>query len=151
MKICTKCKQPKPLSEYFIQSKVTGKIHAQCKACYKTHRKTYLAEHYRKYGDQYRERAKKRRAMIKRDLQIQMLEYLQDKSCEQCGENDLRVLDFDHLDPTLKSFSVARGLTNGYSWGRILAEINKCRILCANCHHKHTTTQNGSYKLPILE
>jgi hypothetical protein len=144
MKTCTKCQETKPLQDFFVRDKKTGRLHSQCKQCYRAHRVVYSAEHYRKYGDQYRERAK-----IKTALHVKMLDYLSDKSCTQCGESDLRVLDFDHIDPTTKSFSIARGLTNCLEWEAIFMEIQKCRILCANCHRKHTATQNNSYRLPI--
>lgn len=149
--MCTKCQQIKAEHDFFIRDKKTNRLHAQCKICYKAHRLSYSLEHYRKYGDQYRERAKIRRAKIKENLHLQILQYLSGKSCELCSENDIRVLDFDHLDPSTKSFTIARGITNGLNWDEILLEIKKCRILCANCHRKHTATQNGSYKLLILE
>jgi hypothetical protein len=103
--------------------------------------------HYQRYGEQYRERAKIRRAKIKKILQTKMLEYLHDKSCQFCGENDPRVLDFDHIDPKQKSIGIARAITNGIDWDRILKEIQKCRILCANCHRKHTAEQQGWYRV----
>lgn len=63
------------------------------------------------------------------------------KGCEHCGIDDIRVLDFDHLDPKLKSFSIARAINESYSWDKILEEIKKCRILCANCHRIRTAEQ----------
>ncbi len=75
-----------------------------------------------------------------------MIEYLSDKQCVQCAESDNRVLEFDHLDPSLKSFGIATALRDGYSWEATLAEIAKCRILCANCHKKHTANQFNWYK-----
>jgi hypothetical protein len=146
MKTCTKCLESKPESDFFIRDKSTGRLHAQCKACYKLHRTTYSAQHYLKYGNAYRLRARTRRAAIKKALQTKMTEYLSDKSCTLCGESDRRVLDFDHIEPSLKSFGIAQGITNGLTWERLLLEIDKCRILCANCHRKHTATQRGWYK-----
>ena len=146
MKQCSKCHIEKPATEFFVKSRATGKLHAQCKACYKEHRKTYAAEHYQKYGDLYRQRAKLRRAKIKRELHIKLRDYLEDKSCEICGENDSCVLEFDHLDPREKSFGIAKGITDGRSWEEILTEIQKCRILCANCHKRHTAKQQGWFK-----
>ncbi|CAN5395781.1 hypothetical protein BH10PAT3_BH10PAT3_3910 [soil metagenome] len=76
-----------------------------------------------------------------------MLDYLQDKSCVECGINDVRVLDFDHIDPTTKSFGIAKGIHNIISWPNILKEIEKCQILCANCHRIRTSEQNNWYKV----
>lgn len=150
MKRCTKCLVEKLESEFFFKVKKTGKLQAQCKLCYKEHRKTYQAEHYRKFGDQYRARAKISRLATKRKLRTRMVDYLRGKSCLLCGEDDIRVLEFDHLDQTTKSFTIAWALGRGKSWQTIEAEIAKCRILCANCHRKHTATQNGSYRLKLM-
>lgn len=146
MKKCTKCGLEKPPTDYFFKDKQKGRLHAQCKLCYQIHRQTYSREHYLKYGNAYRERAKQRRALIKKDLQDQMLLYLRDKSCAVCDESDVRVPEFDHLNPSQKSFSISKGITDGLKWEKILTEISKCRILCANCHKRHTAIQYGWHK-----
>ena len=147
MRMCTKCLQEKRENDFFVKDKASGRLHAQCKSCYKEHRKTYSVEHYRKYGDAYRLRAKIRRAIVRKDLQSKMLEYLSGKSCVICGEADIRTFEFDHLHPENKTFSIAKGMTDGKKWDEILSEIKKCRILCANCHKKHTASQRNWYKL----
>lgn len=146
MRTCSKCHKAKDESEFFVKDKGTGRLHTQCKLCYKEHRKTYYLEHYRKYGDEYRARAKKRRARIKQDLQTKLLDYMADKSCDICGENDVRVLEFDHINPNNKLFGISKGVSSGYDWDVIMAEIKKCRILCANCHKRHTAEQQGWFK-----
>ena len=57
-------------------------------------------------------------------------------SCEQCGENALECLHFHHRDPAQKELELS---TACYRWSkkRLLAEVAKCRVLCANCHLKH--------------
>lgn len=129
-----------------MKDKKSGRLHAQCKDCYKEHRRSHYAEHYHKYGDEYRERAKIRRAKIKRNLQIKLVDYLKNKSCEICGESDIRVLEFDHLDPVTKRFGIATAITDGRKWPDILEEIECCQILCANCHKKLTAVQYGWFK-----
>jgi hypothetical protein len=52
--------------------------------------------------------------------------------CVDCGNTDSRVLDFHHLRDKIKAVAVMR--TAGWSKKRILAEIKKCIVLCANCH-----------------
>ena len=64
--------------------------------------------------------------------------------CERCGISDSRVLQFDHKDPYSKSFNVSQGLCKG--WDVLLAEIEKCRVLCANCHIIHTLS-SGHHKV----
>ena len=146
--MCTKCEIIKSPSEFFVKDGSAGRLHTQCKACYKIHRRTYQDAHYAKYKEAYKLRAKIRRTDIKKNLQMHMLDYLTDKYCIVCGEDDKRTLEFDHVDPSQKSFGIAKGITDGKGWKIILDEIGKCRILCANCHKKHTSSQNRWYKQP---
>lgn len=55
-------------------------------------------------------------------------------ACALCGYDEfLGALQFHHLDPTEKSFALSsRGLTRGIE--RLRAEMQKCVLLCANCH-----------------
>lgn len=58
--------------------------------------------------------------------------------CADCGNDDFRVLEFDHIDQSTKSFNVSDGLSRGYLLAALLTEIKKCRVLCANCHRIRT-------------
>ena len=75
-----------------------------------------------------------------------MIDYLDDKSCVECGMQDSRTLEFDHIKPEDKSFSIARAINDTYSWKTIMSEIQKCQILCANCHKIKTAKEQGWYK-----
>ena len=60
-----------------------------------------------------------------------------------CGFNDPRALEFDHIDPSLKSHGVMSSRGSLYKAGVIgrkllIDEVRKCRILCANCHRIKT-------------
>lgn len=56
-------------------------------------------------------------------------------SCEICGYNkSLAALSFHHLDPSTKKFQLdLRNLSNR-KWNNILNELEKCQLLCMNCH-----------------
>ncbi|GEM_PF-605511 len=66
--------------------------------------------------------------------------------CESCGYSKCqRALSFHHLDPNKKSFGVSdKGLTR--SWERIRDEIDKCVLICANCHME---VHEGITQLPV--
>jgi 5-methylcytosine-specific restriction endonuclease McrA len=145
MKICSRCKVSKPESDFFMRDKKTGRRHAECKTCYTERRKDFYHEHYQRYGDLYRQRAKARREKVRAELQTNLLQYLSDKRCVKCGENDPVVLEFDHLLPAEKSFGIARAISNGMKWPMILGEIKKCQILCANCHKRKTAQEFNWY------
>lgn len=55
--------------------------------------------------------------------------------CILCGENEIACLDFHHIDPETKEYSVSQLLRTG-SFSRAASEIEKCIVLCANCHRK---------------
>jgi len=52
--------------------------------------------------------------------------------CIQCGEKRLECLDFHHRDRTTKLGHI--GEFRKFGIRRLLAEIAKCDVLCANCH-----------------
>lgn len=56
--------------------------------------------------------------------------------CTRCGENHPACLDFHHRDPVEKDFAVHQAIRRRWGQARVLAEIAKCDVLCANCHRK---------------
>jgi hypothetical protein len=60
-----------------------------------------------------------------------------DESCELCGECAPECLHFHHIDPAKKEITLSAAVANGWARERILAEMAKCRVLCANCHLEH--------------
>jgi 5-methylcytosine-specific restriction endonuclease McrA len=57
--------------------------------------------------------------------------------CEVCGyDRCMEALEFHHLDPTKKDFGIS---AKGYSrsWEKVKTEIEKCVLLCANCHREY--------------
>lgn len=63
-------------------------------------------------------------------------EYKKTLKCENCGYNKCQEsLDFHHKDSNKKEFSIGQALFR-YSKNKIMEEIKKCIILCANCHRE---------------
>lgn len=56
----------------------------------------------------------------------------QSSGCLKCEEKRIHLLDFHHLDPSKKTFQIGQGESKG--WDRVQAEIEKCILLCKNCH-----------------
>jgi hypothetical protein len=56
--------------------------------------------------------------------------------CLKCGENHPGCLDFHHRDPSDKHMEVTKMVKAKCSKAKILKEIAKCDVLCANCHRK---------------
>lgn len=146
VKTCTNCHKIKSEKDFYYKNKDLGKFHAQCKVCYSEKRRIFYKEHYFKYGSEYRARAIARKRRLKNNLRKALLEYLKDKACVHCGISDVRVLEFDHINPATKSFGIAQAITRTLQWENVLEEISKCQILCANCHKIKTAEQQGWYK-----
>ena len=112
-KICTKCKKELPIEDFNWRSKEKGTRRSECKYCHTNFMKKI-------YEDK-----KEFVANIKSQLK-----------CQKCGENKEYMLDFHHLDPSEKETTIARMTSNRYSVDKVLDEIKKCIVLCANCHRE---------------
>lgn len=62
-----------------------------------------------------------------------VLDYLKTHPCIDCGNSDVRVLEFDHVRGT-KIDCVSVGVKDSWSVEKLTQEINKCEVRCANCH-----------------
>jgi 5-methylcytosine-specific restriction endonuclease McrA len=57
--------------------------------------------------------------------------------CEKCGySKNLSALTFHHINPDDKSFNVEMRNIANHEWGAVLEEVEKCQLLCHNCHHE---------------
>jgi hypothetical protein len=56
--------------------------------------------------------------------------------CERCSEAHPSCLQFHHKNPEEKDLHIKEAVRNGWSFERLQKEIDKCEILCANCHFK---------------
>ncbi len=134
-KICTKCLgKPQPMSQFSFRNKAKGIRAAMCKACIKQ----LTQQHYLNFTERYKDTNQRKRARNRQFL----CTYLSDKCCSDCGNKDWRVLEFDHVRGT-KIKSIADMVGYGFSVERILEEIAKCDIRCANCHRIRTLQVNG--------
>lgn len=61
--------------------------------------------------------------------------YKEEEGCADCGYEDGASLDFHHVDDT-KDLTVSRLVSEGYGTERIVREMQRCAVLCANCHRR---------------
>ena len=140
MKVCSSCSESKPRGDFGVCSKNKDGLYGKCKACKRAYDNEYHAN--RSKGN------KKRKNELQRQRHISnrqyMYNFLKSHPCVVCGESDPVVLEFDHIDQSTKTTAVS--LMADYSLDRVKEEIAKCRILCANCHKRHTAIQMGWYR-----
>jgi hypothetical protein len=127
-KKCRKCQKTKDILKFTRKHTSPDGYAARCKDC----TRAVVNEHYKKNKKRYLEKAKKWNKE-KRDW-FQGLK--EDLECSECGEDHPACIEFHHRDPRKKDFTVANFKNLGYSKARILKEIKKCNVLCANCHRK---------------
>ena len=142
MKTCPRCLQH--LSEKRFNWKIKGTVRATyCKTC----SRTLIKAHYKQNTAYYLKKAQKRNEKVRLSQQEYIAVYLQDHHCIDCGETDILVLEFDHKDRTTKSDAVGNLIKRGFPLRKVIKEITKCEVRCANCHRRKTARENNSWKL----
>ena len=136
MKRCTVCGETKPLEDFMWKRKALGQRDYWCRAC----RAAYKQAHYAANKQRYRDNARAWNDRTNRERVLWLLEYFKTHPCVDCGESDPVVLEFDHLRD--KEFDIGVAMRGG-NWARILAEIEKCVVRCANCHRRKTAKDGG--------
>ena len=101
-------------------------------------RKQYFKEYYQKnrkkklkYSAQYRQKNRKKCleiCMRYHDRNKSVIAQVKQIGCYFCSELDADVLEFAHVD--LKDVSI----NYNYGFECLIKEIEKCEIMCANCH-----------------
>lgn len=133
MKKCSTCNETKSLEDFHKRSSSKDGHQNVCKTCNKEQRKAY----YKTAHGRERNLTTGKRA--RHALTDRLIAYLKEHPCVDCGESDIVVLDFDHL--ANKSMGISVMVRRGFSWEKILAEISKCEVRCANCHRRKTARQ----------
>lgn len=106
MKKCSTCQQIKPETEFYKKGK-SGRLNSLCKEC---------------FNDYCQKRWVDRKRMA--------IEYLGGK-CIRCGYNEhYAAMHFHHVKG--KDFTWVK--LRLFSWDRVVKELDRCVLLCANCH-----------------
>ena len=128
-KICSKCKQELPISEFRWRNKIKGVLHSQCKNCEKARDKIHYQE------SKARRDSVKSTAYFQKNRNYLIIEQARQCGCKKCGEMRPYVLDFHHRNPSEKQNDLA-SMIKSSSEANLIAEVAKCDVLCANCHRE---------------
>ena len=112
MKVCSRCNKEKDDSEFYQRKNRSSGMTSMCKAC--------TLEYMKERRDA---------------LMIQINKYKENKGCAKCGEKRFYLLDFHHTDQDQKEFTISNHTRKTFE--KILPEIEKCVVLCANCHREY--------------
>jgi hypothetical protein len=144
MKRCGRCGQLKPVDDFAWRRKEKGQRHNYCRPCHAD----YHRAHYLTNRTRYIAQAATQKQALRLERTRYLIEYFKAHPCVDCGETDPVVLEFDHLRD--KSFEITAKLIT-YRWQRILDEIEKCEVVCANCHRRRTAERRGALRMILTK
>jgi hypothetical protein len=140
-KFCPKCETEKDLEDFHKRSKSIDGRQSWCKLCNTSSRVKYY------HTNEGNKKSTKRNASkAKTRNQNYVWNYLKDHPCVDCGETDIIVLQFDHINGN-KVANVAALVIGGASLEKLKTEIEKCEVVCANDHMRRTAKQFGWAKV----
>lgn len=124
MQKCWDCKQVKPWESFGkYKSRKTG-YNTLCKECNSKRTRLYQVE------------LRDRVAQMKLDV-----------GCADCGYKEHpEALGFDHLPGFIKTANVSKLVQKNATWEKIQLEIEKCQVVCNNCHAVRTYNRRSSSK-----
>lgn len=70
--------------------------------------------------------------------------------CQLCPETDPRCLDFHHRDPKEKTSTINLLAKTRHSLRIIIEEMQKCDLICNNCHRKHDKSFDTVHKMIVM-
>lgn len=127
---CARCGLLLPLELF---SRLRDGRQAWCKSC------------FRSYHGGRRDVARGRTLTRIEAAQAFIIAYLDSHPCIECGADDPVVLEFDHVRD--KRHLVSSLVAHGAPLGRIALEIERCEVVCVNCHRRRTAQRQGSRRL----
>ena len=136
MKRCSACGKPKRERDFAWKNKSKCVRHSHCRQCQKGKSASWYTGHKAQHILNVKRNTARTRAENRRCLNAYLLQH----PCVDCGNPDIRVLDFDHVRGR-KRFCISAGITRlSLCWRNIEREIKKCDVRCANCHRIRTCT-----------
>ena len=137
-KVCSRCNKEKNCSDFPIQRRKGKEFRrSECRECYNSYFRNYM-----KGNKTHVARVKK----VKEQRRKEVCEYKLTKGCEICGYNKTYwALEFHHRNPEEKKYNISSGMSDALKFDDLLEEINKCAVLCSNCHRE---VEAGITQLP---
>ena len=125
---CSKCHIDKDESEFSRNKKRKNGYSNVCKTCKKEYQDEWYLTHKKEQYDRANDNKNKVRKYVK---------HVKDTTpCADCGNPyPYYVMDFDHREGN-KKFNLGDAMQYGFN--KVVKEIKKCDVVCANCHRERT-------------
>ena len=125
---CTKCLLTKESDSFSFKNKTKEIKNTQCKDCLREANRLHYKGNKQAYILRNKERRKERKEWYRK--------YKASLCCNRCGFSTPAALQFHHTDDNKES-SISQMVHSALTVEAIMYEINKCEVLCANCHMIH--------------
>lgn len=138
-KMCSSCKEALPVEDFAFKNRATGHRQSKCREC----AKSYGKKHYESHRSDYIARARKKNAETTEAKRAYVAK-LRNRPCMDCGGVFPEpCMDFDHRSGrTVKGSNSPETIANMKNDHKgiacLMAEIEKCDVVCANCHRLRT-------------
>lgn len=120
---CSKCRQFKPLADFARCKSCEFGYYGWCKECHSAKRK----------GNEKVQKKARDRANLLNKYYADLM----GGQCQKCGYSRSRfALDYHHVNPVDKEFVLSQRIPYK-NHNEIMAELDKCILLCANCHREY--------------
>jgi hypothetical protein len=141
MKKCFACLLEKQFSEYGRYSKSIDGLNYRCKDCYKEYRRLW----YENNKKLHKANVKQNTVSYMKNIHEWLGDYLRENPCVDCGNSDILVLEFDHINDD-KDFSVSVMVRKKMPFAKVKDEVAKCEVRCVNCHRRITNKRRNELK-----
>jgi hypothetical protein len=133
MKTCTKCHTTKALEEFVRDKRRVDGHGSWCTLCNRKYMRVLI------HTPKVQAARKAQYAANKESLNAQARARWAEK------KDQYAAMDFDHVQG-----SKVTGIAQMWSWGRarVIEEINKCALVCANCHRERTQARRVQLRCP---
>ena len=132
LKVCSACRQEKETGEFYRRG---HGLQSKCKACQNAYHQLYYKNNRSRYVAKNRRNKNRQRGRLRA-----IVSEAKRRPCQDCGGTfHPWVMEFNHRDGgTTKEAAVADLVSKGCTDARLLEEIEKCDVVCANCHRTRT-------------
>jgi hypothetical protein len=139
-KRCRMCGETKLFAEFHRNRSKPDGLQDRCRPCNIALNKQWYRDHPEARPNRMDPYARRRIQQGQRKL----LDYLRSHPCVDCGESDPVLLEFDHLRD--KTANISAMVFGSRPWPIIEAEIEKCEVVCANCHRRRTARRASTFR-----
>ena len=132
IKECACCKQEKNVDQFWKRARAKDGYASSCIDCIRIQNQ----KSYKNFWAKNRARIDSNHYKFIEMMREKCNQIKHENGCYFCHEYDPICLDFHHRVPSEKQYSISVMINSHKNWDRIKSEIDKCAVVCANCHRK---------------